>query len=62
MPICTKDEHCKILNYIAANIEKAVDCAMRHLDGIEAGLNAQAMLQKEASLIDLRKSKIPSLS
>lgn len=63
MPICTKDEHSEILDYIAAkNVEKAVDAAMRHLDGIEAGLNAQALLNSEVSLIDLLKSKVPSLS
>ena len=63
MPICTKDEHSEILDYIAAgDVEGAVAAAMRHLDGIEAGLNARASLNHSPSLVDILKSKIPDLN
>ncbi|MCL1472222.1 GntR family transcriptional regulator [Argonema antarcticum A004/B2] len=62
MPICTKDEHSEILDYIASgDVEAAVAAAMRHLDGIEAGLNARAALNQTASLVDILKAKTPSL-
>lgn len=63
MPICTKDEHSEILDYIASgDVEAAVAAAMRHLDGIEAGLNARAALDRAASLVDTLKARTPSLS
>ncbi len=63
MPICTKDEHSEILDYIASgNEEAAVAAAMRHLDGIEKALNARASLKKPTSLVDLLNARIPSLS
>jgi DNA-binding GntR family transcriptional regulator len=62
MPICTKDEHSEILDYIAAgDVDKAVAAAIRHLDGIEAGLNARASLERKTSLVDILNSRIPSL-
>jgi len=62
MPICTKDEHSEILAYIASGDEEAaVAAAMRHLDGIEAGLNARAALNQTASLVDILKARTPSL-
>lgn len=58
MPICTKDEHSEILDYIASrDTEAAVAAAMRHLDGIEAGLNARASLNQTASLVDILKGR-----
>jgi DNA-binding GntR family transcriptional regulator len=58
MPICTKDEHSEILDLIAAgDIEGAVAAAMRHLDGIEAGLNARAALARPQSLIEILKAR-----
>lgn len=61
MPICTKDEHSEILDYIAAgNEEAAVAAAMRHLDGIEEALNARVALKKPTSLVDLLNARIPS--
>lgn len=61
MPVCTKDEHSEILNYIAVgNEEAAVDAAMRHLDGIEAALNTRAAFRKPSSLVDLLNSRLPS--
>ncbi len=61
MPICTKDEHSEILDYIAAgNEEAAVVAAMRHLDGIERALNAQALLRKPSNLVDLLNSRLPT--
>lgn len=63
MPICTKDEHSEILDYIASgDADAAVAAAMRHLNGIEAGLNARAALNQTASLVDILKSRTPSLS
>ncbi len=63
MPVCTKDEHSEILDYIASgNEEAAVAAAMRHLDGIEKALNARASLKKPTSLIDLLNARIPSIS
>lgn len=63
MPICTKDEHSEILDYIASgNEEAAVAAAMRHLDGIEKALNARASLKKPTSLVDLLNARIPSIS
>lgn len=62
MPICTKDEHSEILDYIAAGDEEAaVQAALRHLDGIESALNARASINSSASLVDLLKSRSPSL-
>lgn len=62
MPICTKDEHSEILDQIASGDEEAaVHAAMRHLDGIESALNARASLNGNASLVDLLKSRSPSL-
>ena len=58
MPICTKDEHSEILDYIASrDVEAAVAAALRHLDGIEAGLNARASLNQTASLVDILKGR-----
>lgn len=58
MPICTKDEHSEILDYIALrDTEAAVVAALRHLDGIEAGLNARASLNQTASLVDILKGR-----
>jgi DNA-binding GntR family transcriptional regulator len=63
MPICTKDEHSEILEYIASgDKEAAVAAAMRHLDGIEKALNSRASLNKPASLTDLLSARIPSIS
>ncbi|WP_088889410.1 GntR family transcriptional regulator [Leptolyngbya ohadii] len=60
MPVCTKDEHSEILDYIAmGNEEAAVDAAMRHLDGIEAALNTRAAFRKPTSLVDLLNSRLP---
>lgn len=60
MPVCTKDEHSEILDYIATgNEEAAVDAAMRHLDGIEAALNTCAAFRKPNSLVDLLNSRLP---
>ncbi|MEG4283548.1 GntR family transcriptional regulator [Microcoleus sp. A006_D1] len=62
MPICTKDEHSELLDYIASgNEEAAVAAAMRHLDGIEAALNARVSLRKPNSLVELLNTRIPSL-
>lgn len=62
MPICTKDEHSEILAHIAAGNEAAaVQAAMQHLDGIESALNGLASLNRNASLVDLLKSRSPSL-
>lgn len=62
MPICTKDEHGEILDYIASgNEEAAVAAAMRHLDGIEKALNARVAMKKSASLVELLNSRVPSL-
>lgn len=59
MPVCTKDEHSEILDSIAAgDVDAAVAAVMRHLDGIEAGLNARASLNHTASLVDILKSKV----
>lgn len=61
MPLCTKDEHSEILDYIANdNVEAAVAAAKQHLDGIEAALNAQVSLEQKVSLVDKLKSKTPS--
>jgi DNA-binding GntR family transcriptional regulator len=58
MPVCTKDEHGEILDYIAAgDAEAAVAAAKQHLDGIEAALNARASLNLKVSLIDKLKSR-----
>lgn len=63
MPLCTKDEHSEILNYIElGDVEAAVASAKRHLDGIEAALNAQALLEQKVSLVDKLKAKTPSFS
>lgn len=62
MPICTKDEHNEILNHIAAGDEAAaVQAVLSHLDGIESALNARASLNNNASIVDLLKSRSPSL-
>ncbi len=62
MPICTKDEHSEILAHIAAgNEEAAVQAVLSHLDGIESALNARASVRGNASLVDLLKSRSPSL-
>lgn len=59
MPICTEDEHGAILDYIATgDAEAAVAAAMRHLDGIEAGLNARALLERTISLEEVLTSKL----
>ncbi len=61
MPICTKDEHSEILDYIASGNEAAaVAMTMRHLDGIERALNARALLKKPSSLVDLLNSRLPT--
>lgn len=61
MPICTKDEHSEILDYIVKGDEEAaVEAAMQHLDGIEAALNTRAALRKPTSLVDLLNSRLPS--
>jgi DNA-binding GntR family transcriptional regulator len=53
MPVCTKDEHSEILNYIVAGkAEEAIEAAKQHLDGIEAALNARAAIDRRLSLID----------
>lgn len=63
MPLCTKDEHSEILNYIeSGDVEAAVATAKRHLDGIEAALNAQASLEQKVSLVDKLKARVPSFS
>jgi DNA-binding GntR family transcriptional regulator len=63
MPVCTKDEHSDILDLIeSGNGEAAVAVAKRHLDGIEATLNARASLDQRVSLVDKLKSRAPSLS
>jgi len=63
MPLCTKDEHSEILNYIeAGDVEAAVTSAKRHLDGIEAALNAQASLDQKVSLVDRLRARVPSFS
>ena len=63
MPLCTKDEHSEILNYIeAGNVEAAVAAAKRHLDGIEAALNAQASLEQKVSLVDKLRTRASSFS
>jgi DNA-binding GntR family transcriptional regulator len=61
MPICTKDEHSEILEYITSgNEDAAVAAAMRHLNGIEEALNARASLTKPTSLLELLNARIPS--
>lgn len=61
MPICTRDEHSEILDYIAAGNEAAaVQAAMRHLDGIESALNARVSLNGSANLLELLKSRASS--
>ncbi|MBD1996348.1 FCD domain-containing protein [Leptolyngbya sp. FACHB-541] len=63
MPVCMKDEHGEILDLIESGDEEAaVAAAKRHLDGIEAALNAQASLDQQASLVDKLKLRVPSLS
>jgi DNA-binding GntR family transcriptional regulator len=63
MPLCTKDEHSEILDYIeAGDAEAAVVAAKHHLDGIEAALNAQASLEQKVSLVDKLRVRVPSLS
>jgi DNA-binding GntR family transcriptional regulator len=53
MPVCTKDEHSEILNYIVAGkADAAIEAAKQHLDGIEAALNARAAIDRRLSLID----------
>jgi DNA-binding GntR family transcriptional regulator len=54
MPICTKDEHTEILDCIeAGDLEAAIASVLRHLDGIEAGLNARAALNQTANLVNI---------
>ncbi|MBE9180394.1 GntR family transcriptional regulator [Oculatella sp. LEGE 06141] len=63
MPLCTKDEHGEILDFIAVgDAEAAVAAAKAHLDGIEAALDARAALEPKASLADKLKSRMPSMS
>jgi len=63
MPLCTKDEHSKILDCIeAGDVEQAVAIAQKHLDGIEAALNACASLDSQISLADRLKIRKPPLS
>jgi DNA-binding GntR family transcriptional regulator len=63
MPVCTKDEHGEILDFIEAGDEEAaVAAAKQHLDGIEAALNAHASLDQQISLVDKLKLRVPSLS
>ncbi|MBD1865869.1 GntR family transcriptional regulator [Cyanobacteria bacterium FACHB-471] len=63
MPVCMKDEHGEILDLIESGDEEAaVAAAKRHLDGIEAALNAQASLDQQASLVDKLKLRVSSLS
>lgn len=63
MPVCTKDEHGEILDYIVAgDVEAAVTAAKQHLDGIEAAFNARASLDQKVSLVDKLKVRVPSLS
>ncbi|MGF1570762.1 MAG: GntR family transcriptional regulator [Nodosilinea sp.] len=62
MPLCLEDEHSKILDYIVAgDANQAVAAAQRHLDGIEAALNARATLEQPISLVDRLKARNPSL-
>ncbi len=63
MPLCTKNEHSIILNYIeAGQAEAAIAAATQHLDGIEAALNARASLDQKTSLVDKLKSRVALLS
>ncbi|WP_416674212.1 GntR family transcriptional regulator [Egbenema bharatensis] len=63
MPVCTKDEHSDILELIVAgNAEAAVETARKHLDGIEAALNARAAVDRRISLVDKLNSRLSSLS
>ncbi|MEB3212326.1 MAG: GntR family transcriptional regulator [Leptolyngbyaceae bacterium] len=63
MPLCTEDEHSQILDGIeAGDVEQAVAIAHRHLDGIEAALNAAASLDPHISLTDRLNMRKPSLS
>lgn len=60
MPVCTKDEHSEILDLIAAgDAEGAIAAAFKHLDGIEAALNAQASLTHPRGLLDRLRVKTP---
>jgi DNA-binding GntR family transcriptional regulator len=63
MPVCTKDEHSSILELIVAGeAEAAVEAARKHLDGIEAALNARAAIDRRVSLVDKLNSRLSSLS
>ena len=63
MPLCTEDEHGQILDCIeAGDVDQAVAIAHRHLDGIQAALNAYASLDSQISLTDRLKIRKPSLS
>lgn len=63
MPLCTEDEHSQILDCIeAGDGEQAVAIAHRHLDGIQAALNAYASLDSQLSLADRLSRRQPSLS
>lgn len=62
MPVCTKDEHGEILDLMAAgDAEGAIAASLKHLDGIEAALNAQASLNPQISLIDRLRIKTSSI-
>ena len=54
MPICGEDEHSKILDCIeAGDATAAISVAKQHLDGIEAALNARALITQKAKLEDI---------
>jgi DNA-binding GntR family transcriptional regulator len=54
MPICGEDEHTIILNHLeAGETAAAIAVAMHHLDGIEAALNARALMTQKARLEDI---------
>lgn len=62
MPVCTEDEHSQILNCIeAGDAEQAVAVSHKHLDGIEAALNAFAALEPRLSLAERLTTRQPSL-
>lgn len=58
MPVCTQTEHSEILDLVAAGDgEGAIAAALKHLDGIEATLNAHALLNPQLSLVDRLRVK-----